>query len=214
MIAWWGPILWEYYSATERPGMTVLRPDEWPAHEGSVGRAVLGELHVVDDAGRECAPYEEGTVWFANGPQFVYHGDPVATAASRNDRGWTTVGDVGYVDADGYLWLTDRKAFTIISGGVNVYPQEAENVLATHPRVLDVAVFGVPNADLGEEPKAVVQLVDPSLASPALAAELIAWCRDRLAHYKCPRSIDFEPALPRLPTGKLYKKALRDRYWP
>jgi long-chain acyl-CoA synthetase len=212
MIAWWGPILWEYYSATERPGITCLRPDEWAAHRGSVGRAVLGEVHVLDDAGRECAPGEVGTVHFANGPQFAYHGDTALTRASRSPQGWTTVGDVGYVDAEGFLYLTDRKGFVIISGGVNIYPQEVENVLAAHPQVLDVAVFGVPNAEFGEEVKAVVQPVDPHAAGPALAEELIAYCRARLAHYKCPRSVDFDAALPRLPTGKLYKRALRERY--
>lgn len=213
MIDWWGPILWEYYSATERPGITVLSPEEWERHPGSVGRAVLGTVHIRADDGRDCAPREPGTVYFANGPQFVYHGDPAATAASRSPQGWTTVGDVGWVDEDGFLYLTDRKAFMIISGGVNVYPQEAENALASHPAVLDVAVFGVPNAEFGEEVKAVVQLVEPSQASPALATALIAHCRDRLAHYKCPRSVDFAAALPRLPTGKLAKHTLRARYW-
>lgn len=213
MIAWWGPILWEYYSATERPGMTCLRPEEWPAHEGSVGRAVLGRIHIVGEGGEELPPGQVGTVYFGDAPRFEYHGDPALTAASRHPRGWTTVGDVGWVDADGFLYLTDRRAFMIISGGVNVYPQEAENVLAAHPKVLDVAVVGVPNEDLGEEVKAVVQLVDPAEAGAALAAELVAYCRERLAHYKCPRSVDFEAALPRLPTGKLHKRALRDRYW-
>jgi acyl-CoA synthetase (AMP-forming)/AMP-acid ligase II len=212
MIDWWGPILYEYYSATERPGITCLRPDEWPAHRGSVGRAVLGEVHVLDDAGRELPPGGVGTVYFANGPRFEYHGDPGLTRASRSAQGWTTVGDVGYLDADGFLYLTDRKNFMIISGGVNIYPQEVENVLAAHPQVLDVAVLGVPNPEFGEEVKAVVQPVDPQAAGPALAEALIAWCRERLAHYKCPRSVDFAAELPRLPTGKLYKQALRARY--
>jgi acyl-CoA synthetase (AMP-forming)/AMP-acid ligase II len=212
MIAWWGPILYEYYSATERPGITCLRPDEWAAHRGSVGRAVLGEVHVLDDAGHELPPGEVGTVYFANGPRFEYHGDPALTRASRSAEGWTTVGDVGYLDADGFLYLTDRKNFMIISGGVNIYPQEVENVLAAHPQVLDVAVLGVPNAEFGEEVKAVVQPVDPQAAGPALAEALITWCRERLAHYKCPRSVDFAVELPRLPTGKLYKQALRARY--
>jgi long-chain acyl-CoA synthetase len=212
MIAWWGPILHEYYSATERPGMTWLPPADWPAHRGSVGRAVLGTLHIAGEDGEELPPGGVGTVYFSDGPQFAYHGDPAATAASRNARGWTTVGDIGWMDADGYLYLTDRKAFTIITGGVNVYPQEVENVLAAHPAVLDVAVFGVPDAEFGEEVKAVVQPADPSAAGPALADALIAHCRERLAHYKCPRSIDFIAELPRLPTGKLAKHALRARY--
>ena len=214
MIAWWGPILYEYYSATERPGITCLRPDEWAAHRGSVGRAVLGEVHVLDDAGHELPPGEVGTVYFANGPRFEYHGDPALTRASRSAQGWTTVGDVGYLDADGFLYLTDRKNFMIISGGVNIYPQEVENVLAAHPQVLDVAVLGVPNPEFGEEVNAVVQPVDPQAAGPALAEALITWCRERLAHYKCPRSVDFAVELPRLPTGKLYKQALRARYRP
>jgi acyl-CoA synthetase (AMP-forming)/AMP-acid ligase II len=214
MIAWFGPILHEYYSATERPGMTWLSPADWEAHKGSVGRAVLGELHIVGEAGEELPPGEVGAVYFSGGPQFEYHGDPAETAASRNARGWRTVGDLGYVDRGGFLYLTDRKGFMIISGGVNIYPQEVENVLASHPRVADVAVIGVPNEEFGEEVKAVVQPADPASAGPELAAELIAWCRSHLAHYKCPRSIDFEAALPRLPTGKLHKKPLRARYWP
>ena len=214
MIAWWGPILYEYYSATERPGMTRLSPADWEAHKGSVGRAVLGELHIVGDDGEEVPPGEVGTVYFSGGPQFEYHGDPAETAASRNARGWTTVGDLGCVDQDGFLYLTDRKGFMIISGGVNIYPQEVENVLASHPKVQDVAVIGVPNQEFGEEVKAVVQPADPTSAGPELAQELIAWCRSHLAHYKCPRSIDFEAELPRLLTGKLHKKPLRARYWP
>jgi acyl-CoA synthetase (AMP-forming)/AMP-acid ligase II len=214
MIAWWGPILYEYYSATERPGMTWLSPADWEAHKGSVGRAVLGELHIVGDDGEEVLPGEVGTVYFSGGPKFEYHGDPAETAASRNAKGWTTVGDLGCVDRDGFLYLTDRKGFMIISGGVNIYPQEIENVLASHPKVQDVAVFGVPNEEFGEEVKAVVQPTDPTTAGPELAQELIAWCRSHLAHYKCPRSIDFEVELPRLPTGKLHKQPLRARYWP
>lgn len=214
MIDWWGPILWEYYSATERPGMTVLPPAAWQTHQGSVGQAVLGDLHIVGDDGVECAPGDVGTVYFANGPLFVYHGDPALTAASRHPRGWTTVGDVGYVDADGFLYLTDRKAFMIISGGVNVYPQEAENVLASHPDVLDAAVFGIPHPEFGEAVHAVVQLLDPTTASATRATTLIDYCRARLAHFKCPRTIDFAAELPRLPTGKLAKHVLRARYWP
>jgi len=213
MIGWWGPILYEYYSATERPGMTCLRPEEWAAHKGSVGRAVLGELHILGDDGRELGTGEVGTVYFAGGPQFSYHGDPDETAASRSPQGWTTVGDIGYVDADGFLYLTDRKGFVIISGGVNISAQEVESVLAAHPAVLDVVVLGVPDEEFGEAVKAVVQPVDMTEAGHALEQELIQFCKQRISSIKCPRSIDFDPALPRHPTGKLYKRLIKDRYW-
>jgi long-chain acyl-CoA synthetase len=155
-----------------------------------------------------------GTVWFDGATNFTYYNDEAQTAEGR-DPTWqrSTVGDVGYLDEDGYLYLTDRKTYMIISGGVNIYPQEVENLLVTHPKVLDAAVFGVPNEDLGEEVKAAVQLVDGHQAGPELERELIQFCRDNLARYKCPRSVDFDPELPRLPTGKLYKRLLRDRYW-
>jgi long-chain acyl-CoA synthetase len=167
--------------------MTWLPPADWEAHRGSVGRAVLGELHIVGDNGEEVPPGEVGTVYFSGGPKFEYHADPAETAAaSRNAKGWTTVGDLGRVDRDGFLYLADRKGFMIISGGVNIYPQEIENVLASHPKVQAVAVFGVPNEEFGEEVKAVVQPTDPTTAGPELARELIAWCRSHLAHYKCP----------------------------
>jgi acyl-CoA synthetase (AMP-forming)/AMP-acid ligase II len=152
-------------------------------------------------------------VYFANGPGFEYHNDPEKTRSSRNEKGWSTLGDIGYVDRDGYLYLTDRKAHMIISGGVNIYPQETENVLITHPKVADVAVIGVPNEDFGEEVKAVVQPVDMADAGSELASELMDYCRQRLADLKCPRSVDFEAELPRHPTGKLYKRLLKDRYW-
>ena len=180
---------------------------------GTVGRAILGTIRIVDDDGNELPTGEPGTIYFEGGPQFEYHNDPEKTQSSRNDKGWSTLGDVGYLDDDGFLYLTDRKAYMIISGGVNIYPQEAENVLITHPKVADVAVFGVPNDEFGEEVKAVVQPADLSAAGPDLERELIAFCRQELAHYKCPRTIDFDPELPRLPTGKLYKGVLRDRYW-
>jgi long-chain acyl-CoA synthetase len=213
MIAWWGPIIFEYYAGTEGNGFCMLNSAEWLAHKGSVGKALLGELKIVGEDGAEVPQGESGTVFFANGPQFEYHNDPDKTAASRNAQGWSTLGDVGYVDADGYLYLTDRKAFMIISGGVNIYPQEAENILVTHPKVADVAVFGVPNEEMGEEVKAVVQPVSMADATPELAAELMGWCRERLSHIKCPRSVDFLEELPRHPTGKLYKRLLRDQYW-
>jgi len=213
MIEWWGPIVWEYYGGTEGNGLTMCNATEWMAHKGTVGKAVVGTLKICDDAGKELPQGEPGTVYFADGRPFEYHNDPEKTAESRHPRGWTTLGDVGFVDADGFLHLTDRKAFMIISGGVNIYPQESENLLITHPKVADGAVFGVPNEDFGEEVKAVVQPRDMSDAGPALAEELIAFCGQHLSAIKCPRTIDFEPELPRHPTGKLYKRLLRDRYW-
>jgi acyl-CoA synthetase (AMP-forming)/AMP-acid ligase II len=213
MIEWWGPILVEYYGATEGHGSTQIDSREWLAHKGSVGRAQACTLHILDDEGRELPPGEVGTVWFEGGSRFEYHNDPAKTAGARNEKGWSTVGDMGYVDAEGYLYLTDRKAHMIISGGVNIYPQEAENALIMHPEVADVAVFGVPDPEFGEQVKAVVQPVDMARAGPALEAELIAWCRARLAHLKCPKSIDFEAELPRTDAGKLYKRRLRERYW-
>jgi long-chain acyl-CoA synthetase len=213
MIDWWGPIIFEYYAGTEGNGFCMLSASEWLNKKGSVGRALLGELKIVGEAGEVVPTGESGTVYFANGPQFEYHNAPEKTADSRNSQGWTTLGDVGYVDGDGYLFLTDRKAFMIISGGVNIYPQEAENVLVTHPKVADVAVFGVPNEEMGEEVKAVIQPVSMADAGPDLAAELMGWCRERLSHIKCPRSVDFLEELPRHPTGKLYKRLLRDQYW-
>ncbi|HMK01152.1 MAG TPA: AMP-binding protein [Reyranella sp.] len=213
MIDWWGPIVWEYYGGTEGNGLTICNASEWMAHKGTVGRAIVGTLRICDEDGNELPAGESGTVYFADGRKFEYHNDPKKTAESRHARGWTTLGDVGYVDADGFLHLTDRKAFMIISGGVNIYPQEAENLLINHPRVMDCAVFGVPNADFGEEVKAVVQPRDMAEAGPVLADELLAYCRQHLSALKCPRSIDFEAELPRHPTGKLYKRLLRDRYW-
>ncbi len=213
IIAWWGPIVWEYYAGTEGMGMTLVNSADWLAHKGTVGRAVVGVLKICDDEGRELPPGEHGGVYFADGKAFEYWNDPAKTAAGRNAQGWATLGDIGYVDAEGFLYLSDRKAFMIISGGVNIYPQEAENLLVTHPKVLDVAVFGVPNEEFGEEVKAVVQPRDLAEAGPALEHELIAFCREHLAAIKCPRSIDFEAELPRHPTGKLYKRLLRDRYW-
>ena len=214
MIEWWGPIVSEYYGATEGLGFTACDSEEWLAHKGTVGRVLLGELHILDEEGRECPPHTPGTVWFKTATPFEYFDDPAKTAEARSADGqMSTVGDVGYVDDDGFLHLTDRKTFMIISGGVNIYPQECENLLITHPKVADAAVFGVPNEDLGEEVKAVVQPMPDVEPGPALEQELIAFCREHLAHHKCPRSVDFEAELPRLPTGKLYKVPLRQRYW-
>jgi long-chain acyl-CoA synthetase len=214
MIDWLGPIITEYYAATEGNGSTFCDTAQWLAHPGTVGQAISGELLILDEDGKECPAGVDGTIWFRGATAFEYFEDPAKTAENRSPDGTaSTVGDVGHVDADGYLYLTDRKSFMIISGGVNIYPQETENLLSAHPAVLDVAVIGVPNDDLGEEVKAVVQLTDPASAGPELAQELITYCRDRQAHFKCPRSVDFVPELPRSETGKLYKRVLRDAYW-
>ncbi|HZU73434.1 MAG TPA: AMP-binding protein [Acidimicrobiales bacterium] len=213
MIEWWGPILYEYYAGTEGNGSTYITSEQWLEHPGSVGRPLAGAVHILDEEGNELPAGVEGTIYFSGGGQFEYHGDPEKTAASRRPGGLSTLGDVGYLDPDGWLYLTDRKAFMIISGGVNIYPREIEDVLIQHPAVADVAVFGVPNDDLGEEVKAVVQPAPGIEAGSDLAEELIAFARSHLAAYKCPRSVDFDPELPRLPTGKLYKRLLRDKYW-
>ena len=214
MIDWLGPIITEYYGATEANGFTFCTTADWLTRPGTVGRPILGELLILDADGKECPTGTDGTVWFRGATAFEYFEDQAKTAASRSGDGLaSTVGDVGHVDGDGYLYLTDRATYMIISGGVNIYPQETENVLSEHLAVLDVAVIGVPNEDLGEEVKAVVQLVDPAAAGPDLAQELITYCRDRIAHFKCPRSVDFVPELPRSETGKLYKRILRDAYW-
>lgn len=214
MIDWWGPIIHEYYGATEGLGFAACNSAEWLEHPGSVGRILLGELHILDDDMRPSAQGTPGTIWFETATPFEYYNDPERTRESRSADGtMSTVGDVGYVDDDGFLYLTDRKTYMIISGGVNIYPQECENLLITHPKVADAAVFGVPNEDLGEEVKAVVQAMPDVPPGDALAEELIAFCHEHLSHQKCPRSVDFEAELPRLPTGKLYKRVLRDRYW-
>lgn len=211
MVDWWGPVLYEYYSGTERAGMTFITSEEWLRHPGSVGKAISGRLHIIDDDGAEVPPNTIGSVYFSDGPEFDYHGDPEKTAESRLPNGWATMGDVGYVDEEGYLYLTDRKAFTVISGGVNIYPQEIEDVFMSHPAVADVAVFGIPHAILGEVVHAVVEPAPGHGASTQLEHELLTFVGSRLAKFKCPRSIDFEP-LTRLPTGKLSKHPLIERY--
>ena len=216
MIAWWGPVVHEYYAGTEGNGFVYCNSEMWLAHPGTVGMPINCKLHICNELGEELPQGESGTVFFEGGEAFEYHNDPEKTKGSRHPKGWSTLGDVGYVDADGFLFLTDRKAYMIITGGVNVYPQEAENVLVSHPKVLDVAVFGVPNDDFGEEVKAVVQPIAmpaDAAAADALGRELIAYCRTRLADVKCPRSVDFREELPRHPTGKLYKRLLKDEYW-
>ncbi|QTI70923.1 acyl-CoA synthetase [Gordonia polyisoprenivorans] len=213
MIEWWGPIIDEFYSSSEGTGGTYITSPEWLEHPGSVGRAMLGTLHILDEHGNQLPPGQTGEIWAEGAEPFRYLNDEKKTASQTDARGWTTVGDIGYLDKDGYLYLTDRKAYMIISGGVNIYPQEAENVLAAHPRVMDVAVFGVPNAEYGEEVKAVVQPVDWHDVGPAFERELLEFCRGQLAAYKCPRSVDFDAELPRQENGKLYKRSLRERYW-
>jgi acyl-CoA synthetase (AMP-forming)/AMP-acid ligase II len=216
MIEWWGPIIEEYYSATEGMGATYINSKDWLTHPGSVGRTLLAPIHIVDEQGNDLPPGEVGTVYFepaANRPTFEYHKDDAKTKETFDGHGWASVGDMGYLDDEGYLYLTDRRTFMIVSGGVNIYPQEAENVLITHPKVFDVAVFGIPDPEMGERVHAVVQPVAWEDAGPALERELLEHCQTHLAHYKCPKAIDFDPELPRQPTGKLYKRLLRDRYW-
>ncbi|MGA8545133.1 MAG: fatty-acid--CoA ligase FadD4 [Mycobacterium sp.] len=212
MIDWWGPIVDEYYASSEAIGSTLISAEEWLAHPGSVGKPMMCQIHILDDDGNELPPGQAGEIYFEGGFSFEYLNDVEKTAASRDNHGWATVGDVGYVDEDGYLYLTDRRHHMIISGGVNIYPQEAENLLVTHPKVLDAAVFGIPDDEMGQSVKAAVQTVDPADATDKFADDLMAWLRDRLAHYKCPRSISFEAQLPRTDTGKLYKHELVKKY--
>jgi len=216
MIEWWGPIIDEYYAATEGMGATFINSADWLAHPGSVGKSMLAGIRILDDDGNEQPVGEVGTVWFEpppNRPGFEYHKDEEKTRDSFNAKGWSTVGDMGYLDADGYLYLTDRRTFMIVSGGVNIYPQEAENVLIDHPKVYDVAVFGIPDPEMGERVHGVVQPTNWDEAGPDLERELLDFVQSQLAHYKCPKAIDFERELPREQTGKLYKRLLRDRYW-
>ena len=214
MIEWWGPIIHEYYGATEGLGFTACNSEEWLAHKGSVGKVMLGDLHILDDEMNELPMGQPGTIWFKTATPFEYHNDPDKTAESTSPDGtMTTVGDVGYVDEDNYLYLTDRKTFMIISGGVNIYPQETEDLLITHPKVADAAVIGVPNDDLGEEVKAIVQPMPGVEPNDEFTEELLAFCREHLSRQKVPRTIDYRDELPRLPTGKLYKRKLRDEYW-
>ncbi len=212
MMEWFGPIIHEYYGGTEGFAGTTIGPQEWLAHPGSVG-IPMSLVHVVSDDGQELPIGQPGELYFEGGPDFEYFKDPVKTASVYNERGWRSLGDMGYVDEDGYLYLTDRSTFMIVSGGVNIYPQEAENLLVMHPKLVDAAVFGVPNDEFGEEVKAVVQPVDGVVPGPELETELLEYCRAHLAGYKCPRTVEFDPELPRDPNGKLYKRRIRERYW-
>jgi long-chain acyl-CoA synthetase len=212
MIDWLGPVIAEYYAGSEGNGMTMISSPDWIAHPGSVGRAVVGTVHIVGDDGAEQRAGEAGMIYF-EGPEFEYHNDPVKTASARNDKGWSTLGDMGYLDDEGFLYLADRRTDLIISGGVNIYPAEIEEALIMHPAVADVAVIGVPDAEMGQSVLAIVQLSVPGTGSPELAAELTAHCRLKLASFKCPRSVEFAAELPRLPTGKLLRRKLRaDRH--
>ena len=218
IIEWFGPVVHEYYAGSEGNGFVYCNTEQWLAHPGTVGVALNATIHILDDNGAELPTGETGTVFFESAANFEYHNDPEKTKASRDPlgRGWSTLGDIGYIDEDKFLFLTDRKAYMIISGGVNIYPQEAENVLINHPDVVDVAVFGVPNDEFGEEVKAVVQprvMPETEAQRADLGKRLIAYCKESLADVKCPRSVDFREELPRHPTGKLYKRLLKDEYW-
>jgi fatty-acyl-CoA synthase len=212
MIEWWGPIVDEYYASSEAAGASFITAEDWLEHPGSVGRPLFGVPHILDENGVELPPGEVGEIYYEGGRPFDYVKDEAKTAASRNTHGWVTVGDIGYVDGNGYLFLTDRRHHMIISGGVNIYPQEAEDALISHPKVVDAAVFGIPDEAMGQSVKGVVQTVDPGDATEEFADELLTWLRERLAHYKCPRSISFEARLPRTDTGKLYKNELVKKY--
>jgi long-chain acyl-CoA synthetase len=213
MIDWLGPVLWEYYAGSEGNGMTVIDTPGWLSHPGSVGRGISAAVHILDEDGRELPAGEDGLIYF-EGAAFEYFNDPAKTAGSRDQRGWSTLGDIGHLDADGFLYLSDRRTDLIISGGVNLYPREIEEALVGHPAVVDVAVIGVPDPDMGQSVHAIVQLSAEAAGSPALAADLIAYCRSRLASFKCPRSVEFVAELPRTPTGKLLRRQLRAERQP
>jgi long-chain acyl-CoA synthetase len=213
MLDWWGPIIFEYYSASEGGGISFIGPEDWLAHPGSVGRAAYGYFHILDEDENEVPPNVTGVVYSERGLSIAYHNDREKTDSVHSRQGWSTSGDLGYLNEEGYLYLVGRRSNLIISGGVNIYPQEIEDILVGHPAVGDVAVVGIPNAEYGEEVKAIVETVDASMATPELAGELIAYCKERLAAYKCPRSIDFDRELPRGPNGKLYKQTILERFW-
>ena len=212
MINWWGPVICEYYSSTEGVGFTLIDSEDWLAHPGSVGRPLTGVPKILDDEMKVLPPGEVGQIYFDEIGRFEYFDEPGKTDEAFDTRGWGTVGDMGYLDADGYLYLTDRKNFMIITGGVNVYPAEIEGLLVTHPQIADAAVFGIPNEEYGEEVKAVVQLLNHDEAGDALAGDLILWMKERLSSVKVPKSVDFMEQLPRMDNGKLYKRHLMEAY--
>jgi long-chain acyl-CoA synthetase len=212
MIEWFGPVINEYYSATEAAGHVSIRSEEWLAHPGSVGRVAPGSVAITDESGRELPPGDDGIIWFTRpANQFSYHGDPEKSASMFNDKGWARMGDIGHLDGDGYLFITGRSDHTIISGGVNIYPREIEDLLIEHPAVDDVAVIGVPDDEYGESVKAVVTLRDGYAADAGLERDIIDWTRARLAHYKCPRSVTFVESLPRSVAGKMMKYRLAEQ---
>ncbi|WGU41437.1 acyl-CoA synthetase [Phenylobacterium sp. NIBR 498073] len=213
MMTWWGPVIHEYYAGSEGNGFCYIGPHDWLAHKGSVGRGTTAEVKICGEDGEPLPPRSEGVVYFAGGTPLTYHNAPDKVAENTNKYGWTTLGDVGWLDEEGFLYLTDRKSFMIISGGVNIYPQELENLLITHPKVADAAVVGGPHEEMGEQVIAVIQPIDWAAAGEDLKAELAAFCRANLSHVKSPRVIDFMQELPRHPTGKLYKRLIRDAYW-
>ena len=209
MIDWFGPVIYEYYSATEAAGHVSIGSEEWLQHPGSVGRVTPGSVAIADESGRELPAGQDGIIWFTRpANRFSYHGDPEKSASMYNDRGWARMGDIGHLDSDGYLFISGRSDHTIISGGVNIYPQEIEDLLIQHPAVDDVAVVGVPDAEYGEAVKAVVTLRDGYPSSPGLKRDIIDWTRERLAHYKCPKSVTFVDSLPRSVAGKMMKHRL------
>ena len=212
MIEWWGPIINEYYAASEGIGMTAIDSKQWLAHPGSVGQSLMGDVHIVDDQGKELPCGETGMIYFSGFGDFEYHNEPEKTAGAHHQQGWATVGDMGYVDQEGYLYLADRRDFMIISGGVNIYPQEVENTLIAHPEVADVAVFGLPDEEFGERVIAVVQPEDGAVGDVNLAERLKVWCRESVSAVKCPREFFFEVQLPRKDNGKMYKKPLQEKY--
>jgi long-chain acyl-CoA synthetase len=210
MLEWLGPVVYEYYSGSEGVGFCAIGPEQWLAHPGSVGRSLLGPVHIVDENSNEVSTGAEGEVWFESPHRFEYHGDPEKTASSYDHRGWSTLGEIGWVDSEGYLFLTDRASNMIISGGVNIYPREVEDALMSHGAVASAAAIGVPDDKWGEAVKAIV--VKKPGATVA-TDDLINFARERIAHYKAPRSVDFVDALPRTPSGKILKRELRKPFW-
>ena len=215
MIGWWGNIIHEFYAGSEANGFVACNSKEWLAHEGTVGKPIVGIPHICDEEGNELPVGSEGTIWFESDVNFTYHNDEKKTLESKHPKqsSWSTLGDIGKLDKDNFLYLTDRKAFMIISGGINIYPQESEDLIITHPKVYDCAVIGIPNEEFGEEVKAVVQPINWEDIGEDFELEIINFCKKNLSSIKCPKTVDFEKELPRHPTGKLYKRLLKDRYW-
>jgi len=213
MFEWWGDVIYEYYAGSEGVGMTLATPEGWKSHPGTVGQAILGTPHICDENGEPLPTGEVGQIYFESDIQFDYHNDSEKTKSVYNQYGWGSFGDVGYLDADNFLYLTDRKSFMIISGGVNIYPQEIENLLITHADVSDIAVIGAPDPDLGEKVVAIIQPANLKQDQDELAEKLNAYCRTKLSSIKLPKQIDFVDEVPRTETGKMMKRLLRDEYW-